>query len=157
MKLWCPLSQIYDQPDCWFDPNPIVFFWGKYDVKSNFYLYLSQPGWWDALHWFWRDVCFLLPPNSSSSPVFPHFLFLVAKKQLLIESTISSSLSSIISHFQQSFSGPTSKHIKGRSGPRVGHLFLSERSGTHARHLFPSENFFSKKYSKISKKSFRKK
>ena len=33
----------------------------------------------------------------------------------------------------------TSKHLKGRSGPRVGHLFPSERLGPCVGHPFPSE------------------
>ena len=32
-----------------------------------------------------------------------------------------------------------SKHLKGRSGPRVGKVFDSERSGPRIRNVFPSE------------------
>ena len=88
MKLWCPLSQIYDQPDYWFDPYPIVFF-GKYDVSAIFiYIFPIQDGEMLCIGSDGMSVscfhqtappllsflifCFLLPRNSSwLNPPFP--------------------------------------------------------------------------------------
>ena len=51
-------------------------FWWNFVIYGAISIYNFQPRWWCALHCFWQDVCFLLPRNSSSPPVFPHFLFL---------------------------------------------------------------------------------
>ena len=42
--------------------------------------------------------------------------------------------------FNENYTEHKSKHLKGRSGPRVRNVFPSEgRSGSRARNVFPSE------------------